>query len=105
MYSQNDIAYQRLRKFSAIAESTVIAAVGAMADREVFGGFHRLLWHRSSTALRRTAAHSAAGEVRLKKIEAELLDDRDVTASVQEAAQFAGLVYLIFTATVRAVRP
>jgi hypothetical protein len=27
------------------------------------------------------------GEVRLKKIEAELLDDRDVIASVQEAAR------------------
>jgi hypothetical protein len=39
LYSQNDIVYQRLREFSTIAESTVIAAVVSTAITAMFGRY------------------------------------------------------------------
>jgi len=39
LYSQNDPERQRLRKFSAIAESTVIAAVVSTAITAMFGRY------------------------------------------------------------------
>jgi hypothetical protein len=88
IYSQKIILYiSDLEKLARSRNLPVIAAVGAKAERDVFGGFHRLCGIEVRQRYAERPYTPRRGEARLKKIDAELLDDRDVIASVQEAAR------------------
>jgi len=88
IYSQKIILYiSDLEKLARSRNLPVIAAVGAKAERDVFGCFHRLCGIEVRQRYAERPYTPRRGEARLKKIDAELLDDRDVIASVQEAAR------------------